>query len=199
MAVGDTNLTNLVASGDATIGGALAVTGAVTLTGNSTVAGTLGVTGAATLGSTLAVTGAITATVPIAAASLNAAGIRKIIVIPFQDFAAAALADDVTYTKLIAPGRAGVIKQISIAAITPPVGGTSTVDVLKNNATVCLAAPFDPTGLTTVVASKPALHGTAANYTFTATDTLAVVWTAGTQSTDAIGATVTVELELTDL
>ena len=69
-------LTSLSTTGNASVGGTLAVTGATTLstvstsgaatlasagvTGNATVGGTLGVTGATTLSSTLGVTGAVT-------------------------------------------------------------------------------------------------------------------------------------------
>ena len=58
-----TTVLSLAVTDNATVGGALGVTGATSLaglsaSGNATVGGTLGVTGAATLGSTLAVSGA---------------------------------------------------------------------------------------------------------------------------------------------
>jgi len=61
-AQGSTSVSTLAVSGNASVGGTLAVTGASTLTGNTAVTGTLGVTGAATLSSTLAVTGTATFT-----------------------------------------------------------------------------------------------------------------------------------------
>lgn len=136
---------------------------------------------------------------PIVSASINAAIKKKLITVPFRGLAVQALDDSTVFTQLVTPGRAGTLTQVSIAAITPPIGGTNTVAVLKNDTTAMLAANFDPTTLTTVVASKPALHGTAGNLAFTSTDTISIVWTAGVQTTDAVAPTVTLEVELTDL
>lgn len=145
------------------------------------------------------IAGAKTFSTPITMASINGAAKKVITTVPFRGLAVQALDDSTVFTQLVTPGRAGVLTQASIAAITPPVGGTNTVAILKNNATAMLAANFDPTSLVTVVASKPALHGTAGNLAFTATDTIAIVWTAGVQTTDAVAPTVTLEYELTDL
>ena len=148
--------------------------------------------------STLAVTGAVTLSTPLTVASANSAIDRKITTVHLRGLAVQALDDSTTFKALITPGRAGTLKQVSIAAITKPAGGTNTVMVKKNDTTDMLAANFDPTTLTDVVASKPALHGTAANLAFTATDTISVVWTTGVQTIDAVGPTVTLEYELTD-
>lgn len=57
---GGTNTDTLSASGNATVGGTLGVTGAATLSGNTTVGGDLDVSGDETVGGTLGVTGATT-------------------------------------------------------------------------------------------------------------------------------------------
>tara|TARA_R110000765_G_scaffold5445_1_gene17026 strand:+ start:60 stop:1274 length:1215 start_codon:yes stop_codon:yes gene_type:complete len=74
--------TTLSASGNATVGGTLGVTGVTTLSGNATVGGTLGVTGASTLtgnttvGGTLGVTGATTVAA-LTATTVNSASIAS--------------------------------------------------------------------------------------------------------------------------
>lgn len=57
--VGAFGISSLTASGNATVGGTLGVTGAATLANNLSVSGTLGLTGAATFASSLTITGAI--------------------------------------------------------------------------------------------------------------------------------------------
>lgn len=65
------SVTTLTTSGNATVGGNLAVTGTTALTGNATAAGTLGVTGQVTAGGLALDTGTKTATATAGAATLN--------------------------------------------------------------------------------------------------------------------------------
>jgi hypothetical protein len=71
---GATNLSSLITSGAATIGGALNVTGATTLTGNLTVPGNLAVTGTSTLTGATAVTGTLGVTGASTLASVGVTG-----------------------------------------------------------------------------------------------------------------------------
>lgn len=182
-------------TGNVTAAGTLAVTGASTLTGNVTASGTLGVTGATTLSSTLAVTGACTFSTPLTVAQVNSAIESKIIAVPIVG----TIADGTTYTLLVAPGRAGTVTKISIAAVTKPAGGTNTVEVLKNGTTTMLvAATFDPTTITTDLVSQAlSLTATGADLALVATDVIKIVWTAGTQTTDAVAPVITIEMNLT--
>ena len=160
------------------------------LKNNLTVTGNLAVTG------TLTQTGAATFTVPLTVAAVNSAIDRHSQAGTIAN--GGTIADGATHRVVFHPGRAGTLKQVAVSAITPPIGGTSTVKFLKNNATAMTAADFDPTGLVANTLSKPALHATAANLAFTATDTIVAEWVSGTQTTDAVGAGVSIEYELTD-
>lgn len=104
------------------------------------------------------------------------------------------------YKIVIAPGRAGTVSQISIAANVVPIGGVNTVQVLKNGVTTLLvAATFDPTTIGSANTSQTlSLTGTPASLALTATDTIQVIYTSGTQGTAAVAPTVSVEEITTD-
>lgn len=167
----------------------------VTATRNVTVTGDLSVGDDVTITGDLAVTGSTTLSTTLTKASVRPNLRRQLFIVapPIST-----LADGATYKMTVAPGRAGTVTQISVCANVAPAGGTNTVTFLKNGATALTAATFDPTSLTANVASKPALHGTAANLVLTATDTILVTWTAGTQTTDGQGASICIEVEFDD-
>lgn len=189
MTVGDTNLTNLVLSGDLTVGDDVAVTGDLGVAGDAAVTGALTVTGATTLSTKLG------------GASINTAVSRQRQVV--QIAGGATIADDATHKHLVSVGRALTVTRLLIAANVKPVGGTNTVKILKNGAagnTLLGAATFDPTTITandTIQALT--LTATAADLALDADDTIYIEWVAGTQTTDAQAAIVVVEYLVTDL
>lgn len=112
--------------------------------------------------------------------------------------AGSVLADGTTYIGFLPFGRAGVVKRVNCLCGTAPVGGTNTVKVLEatsSGATMLSAATFDPTTLANNVITSPALTGTAADLTLTATQGVYLEWITGTQTTDAVNCAVAVEYE----
>lgn len=111
------------------------------------------------------------------------------------------LADGTTYSFYIVPGRAGTVTNVAVVAGTAPVGGTNTIDVKKGGSggTSVLSATFDPTTLTANTIGTGTLSGTLATKQFTATQGLYISWATGTQTTDAVAATVCVEVEFNAL
>jgi hypothetical protein len=199
---------NLQVTGNATISGTLTTSGAttvsaVTTTGDASVGDDLAVaddaavTGDATIGGTLGVTGAVTLTVPLTEANVNNSVKRVPIVFPLVNGTAA---DSATYTVVIAPGRAGTVTKIATACATAPSGGTHTLTITKGNATTLLStANVDPTAAFVAHTATPlTLTGAGASLAFTATDVLKVVLANGTQTTDAVAPSVTIEVEFDD-
>jgi hypothetical protein len=182
MAVGDTNLTNLVLSGDLTVGDDAAISGDLAVTGALT---------AATVSPTTAIVGA----------KVNTAVSRQRAVI--QIAGGSTIADGTTYKQLFSVGRALTVNRLLVGANVKPVGGTNTLKILKNGAsgnTMLNAATFDPTTITandTVEALT--LTSTAADLALDANDSVYIEWAAGTQTTDAQAAIVIVEYTVTDL
>jgi hypothetical protein len=205
MAAGDTNLTNLVLSGDCTIGDDLAVAGDAAVTGDCSIGDDLAVTGDAVISGglavtgTLAITGATTLTTKLGGAQLNTAVSRQRTVI--QIAGGSTIADGTVYKQLFSLGRALTITRIVIAARVKPVGGTNTLAITKNGTTTVLgAATFDPTTITANdTAQALTLTATGADLALDADDTLFIEWTAGTQATDAQAVIVVIEYLVTDL
>ena len=176
MAVGDTNLTNLVLSGDLTVGDDVVITGDLTVTG-ATVIGTA-----------------------LAGADVNTAVSRQRAVI--QIAGGSTIADGATYKQLFSVGRALTVNRILIAAAVKPAGGTNTVTIKKNVSgnTLLNAATFDPTTITANATIQAlTLTSTAADLALDADDTVYIEWVAGTQTTDAQAAIIVIEYTVTDL
>lgn len=221
-------LGNLVVSGTQTFTGNTTVSGNLAVTGNTTHTGTLLQTGVATFtaapvltaaavtanGDTISIqdlgnanivqsegaqtiNGAKTFGTPLTVASVNNAIESHVFNVPVVN---GTIADGTTYTCLIAPGRAGTITKLSIAAAVVPVGGTNTVTISKNGVqTLLSAANFDPTTIGAAHTSQAlTLTATGADLTFVATDVIKIVWVAGTQSTDGIAPAVSAEMNFTD-
>jgi hypothetical protein len=110
-----------------------------------------------------------------------------------------AAADSTTYSSLAIFNRAGTVTRIGFSAAVPPVGGTNTLEVLKNNTTTQLsAATFDATTLTAFTTSNATLTGTGADLAMTATDTIHCKYNQGTATTAAEKVAVVIEFEPTD-
>lgn len=111
-----------------------------------------------------------------------------------------ALANSTTFSYVVAPGRAGTVTLLSLAALVKPAGGTNTLAIKKNNGNTMLStATFDPTTIGANNVSQPlTLTSTAADLTLTATDTITVIYTSGVQTTAAQAPTLTIEMLPTD-
>lgn len=175
MADGDTNLTNLVLSGDLTVGDDVAITGDLTVTGTTTLTTVLG------------------------GANINTAVSRQRQIV--QIGGGSTLADSTTYKHLVSIGRALTVTRILTAVNVKPAGGTNTLKVQKNASTTMLnAATFDPTTITannTIQALT--LTSTAANLALDADDVIYIEVATGSQTTDAEGMIVVIEYLVTDL
>lgn len=194
---------NVKVGGNLTVSGTTTHTGAVTNSGNMTVTGTLGVTGATTLSSTLAVTGAVTLTSPLTAANIQSGSAkRELLTWHFaSNVADQTAADGTTYAAMLYPGRAGTVKAAGWGCITAPIGGTSTLKILKASSsgnTMLSTATVDPTTLADNTFTAATLTGTGADLAVTATQGIYVELVTGTQTTDAKDLSVTVEFEPTD-
>lgn len=197
-------------SGNATVTGTQAVTGAVTMgstlavTGNTTVGGTLGVTGNTTVGGTLGVTGAVTLTVPLTAANIQTGSAKRQVFVAYLSPNTGAAADGTVYRQTIFPGRAGTVTRISYGAQTAPTVGTDTIKVLKGSSsgnTMLSTATVDANGITANQVTTASLTATSADLGVAASGAGSCIYceySAGTQTVDAIGVTVTVEFEPTD-
>lgn len=189
-----TNTGTVTNSGNMTVGGTLGVTGATTLSS------TAAITGNTTVGGTLGVTGALSLTVPLTKANANTS--IKRMAGTWQVNAGGTIADGATYRAWIAPGRAATITKVTCLCGTAPIGGTSTVKVLKASSsgnTMLGAASLDPTTLSNNAITAPALTATSADLGLSTTQGAYLEWVAGTQTTDGVNCTVGVEYELDDI
>lgn len=207
---GTTNLSTLRLSDDLTVdddctitdaltvGGTLTVTGAQTFTGNQTVAGNQ------TIGGTLGVTGAVTLATPLTAANIQSGSAKRQVFTAFLSPNTGAAADSTVYRATIFPGRAGTVTRISFGCQTAPTVGTDTIKVLKGSSagnTMLNAATFDANTLTANQVSTATLTATSADLGVAASGAGSCIYceySAGVQTVDAIGVTVTVEFEPTD-
>lgn len=147
--------------------------------------------------------GAITApsislTTPITNANVGNAAKRQLL--QFVVNGGGTCADGTTYSALLIPGRAGVIKAVNFVAATPPVGGTNTLLAKKGSSSgnSLLSANKDATTLVANTVAAGTLTSTSADLAVTATQPIYVAYTAGTQSTDAVGVVIQVEFEPND-
>lgn len=141
----------------------------------------------------------LTATTPIVNASIGNGAKRQIL--QFVVNGGGTCADSTTYSCLLVPGRAGIVKAVNFVAATPPVGGTDTLLVKKGSSsgnTMLDAASVDATGLSANTVLAGTLTGTAADLAVTATQPIYVAYSAGAQTTDAVGVTIQVEFEPND-
>ncbi len=203
------SFSNQVINGDLSVTGTTTLTGAVNQTGNHAVTGNLSVsgtsahTGAATFGSTVGITGALSLTVPLTAANIQTGSAkRELLTYHFApNVATGTAADGTTYRALLFPGRAGTITRAGWGCITAPVGGTSTLKILKASSsgnTMLSTATVDPTTLANNTYTAATLTATGADRGVTATQGVYVELVTGTQTTDAVDLSVTVEFEPTD-
>jgi hypothetical protein len=144
----------------------------------------------------LAVTGTTTLSTPLTVANINSAAARKTIVIPIVN---GTITDGATYTLTCAPMRAGTVTAIKASIGTAIVGGTNTLSITKNGGNTLLnAATVDPTTFVANTATGLTLTSTGADLAFTANDIIKIVHTAGTQGTDGVGESVSIEYATTD-
>lgn len=111
------------------------------------------------------------------------------------------VADGTTYRALLFPGRAGTVTRAGWGCITAPVGGTSTLKILKASSagnTMLSTATVDPTTLTDNTFTPATLTATGADLAITATQGIYVELVAGTQTTDAVDVEAVIEFEPTD-
>lgn len=204
---------NLQVDGTSTVAGAATQTGNFSVGGNLAVTGTSAHTGAATFssasfGTTTLHTGVATFSAqPVFSIPLiksNLGNQSKRVIYTMSVNGGATVADATTYRGWFVPGRAGSVTKVSVIAATPPIGGTSTVKILKGSSsgnTMLGAASYDPVGLTANQAAAMTLTGTAADLAVTASGAnsgVYIEWAAGTQSTDAINAAISIEFEADD-
>lgn len=194
---------NQVINGNLSVTGTTTLTGAVTHTGNETLTGNLSVSGNTTVGGTLGVTGAVTLTTPLTAANIQTGSAkRELLTYHFApNVATGTAADGTTYRALLFPCRAGTVTAAGWGCITAPIGGTSTLKILKASSsgnTMLSTATVDPTTLTNNTFTAATLTGTAADLGVTATQGIYVELVTGTQTTDAVDLSVTIEFEPTD-
>lgn len=156
-----------------------------------------------TVGGTLAVTGEVSLSTSLKVANVNESVKREIIHVPFNG--GAALADGVTYYATVPMARAGVIKKISISAVTRMAGGTNTLALAKKNGGTSVnllsTTNVDPTAVPAAAdtAEDLTLSGTPANLTFAAGDTLKGTLVCGTMTTDGVCYALLIEVEFTDV
>lgn len=182
-AVGGTTMTSITTTGNATVGGNAAVTG------NATVTGTLGVTGAVSL------------TVPLTAANIQTGSAKRQLITAILSPNTGAAADSTVYRATLFPGRAGTVKQIVFGCQTAPTVGTDTIKVLKASSagnTMLNAATFDANTLVANTGTVATLTATGTDLAITALQPIYCEYSAGAQTVDAIGLTVTIEFEPTD-
>ena len=111
-----------------------------------------------------------------------------------------AAVDATTYKQVLFPGRACVVKNITIGCIVPPAGGTCTVKVLKGTSsgnTMLNAASADATALVANTGSVRTLSATAADLALTATQGIYAEYVGAQSTTDAQGVVALVEIEPT--
>lgn len=141
----------------------------------------------------------LSVTTPITNASIGNGAKRQIL--QFVVNGGGTCADSTTYSCLLVPGRAGIVKAINFVAATPPVGGTDTLLVKKGSSsgnTMLNAASVDATTLAANTVAGGTLTSTAADLAVTAAQPIYVAYTAGVQTTDAVGMTIQVEFEPND-
>lgn len=109
------------------------------------------------------------------------------------------VADGATYKKNIIMLHAGKLTKAMVTATTPPIGGTSTVKITNKTTSTAMtvAASLDPTTLVAYVGKDFPVLTTAAG-SFAAGDVIEVELVAGTQTTDSINMTASLELEYKD-
>lgn len=155
---------------------------------------------AATLSGNLA--GSPVFTTPLVKANVNTSVKRQSQSWQVNGAAGSVLADGTTYKGFLAPGRAVTITKVNCLCGTKPIGGTSTIKVLKASAsgnTTLSAATVDPTTFTDNTISSLTLTATGADLALTAAQGVYVEWVTGTQTTDGVNCTIAVEYELDDI
>lgn len=110
-----------------------------------------------------------------------------------------ALANGTVYKGVAFSGRAGKITAIYAFAQTAPVGGTNSVTMTNSTTTnSLLAAPLDPTTLTSGVVKSLPLTAVASDLAFTAATAALLSYSAGTQGTAASNVQFVIEFENND-
>lgn len=158
------------------------------------------INGAKTFSSAPSITGGLTA-----ANIQSGSAKRELLTWHFaQNVATQTAADGTTYSAILYPGRAGTVKAITFGCVTAPIGGTDTLKVKKGSSggnTMLNAASLDATTLANNQATAATLTATGADLQVAATGAnsgIYVEYAAGTQTTDAVDISVTVEFEPND-
>lgn len=179
--------------------GALAANSTLAVTGATTLGSTAAITGNTTVGGTLGVTGAVSLTTPLTAANIQTGSAKRTLTHILLSPVTGAAADSTTYAGIFAPNRAGTITRIGFVAAVPPVGGTDTLEALKNNTTTQLnAATLDATTLVAYTTTNATLTATGADLAMAATDVTRLKYNQGSASTDAQAVEAVVEYEMTN-
>ena len=150
---------------------------------------------------TLTVGGDVTLNTPLTAANIQTGSAKRQLLVAQICPNTGAAADSTVYRALICPGRAGTVKRISYGCLTHPTVGTDTIKVLKGSAsgnTMLSTATVDANGLTDGAIVQGTLTATSADLGLTAAQGVYCEYSAGAQTVDAVGITVTVEFEPTD-
>lgn len=187
----------------------LRVTGNLTVDGTTSFSGasspaSLAVTNNATIGGTLTVTGATTLTTPLTAANIQSGSAKRELMTVSLSPSTGANADSTVYRGMVFPSRAGTVTRVMIGCQTPPTVGTDVIKVLKGNSsgnTLLSTATFDANTLVANQGTAMTLTATGADLAITANGANSGIYceySAGVQTVDAIGITVTIEYEPTD-
>lgn len=225
---GTSTLTGAITqTGNVTVGGNLSVTGNTTHTGTLTQTGAATFTVAPVLSSgtfsangdtitiqdlgnanliqsegTQTINGTKTFGTPLVKANVNASVKRQALTWYVNPIATAVIADGATYKGFLPIGRAATVTKVNCLCGTAPVGGTSTIKVLKASGsgnTMLSTATVDPTTLVDNTISSLTLTGTGADLAVTAAQGVYLEWVSGTQTTDGVNCAINVEYELDDI
>lgn len=194
-------------SGVALSAGSLSTTGAIS--GGSTITAASGMTvtsggltvtaGGLTVSAGAVAVPSLSVTTPITNANIGNGAKRQIL--QFVANNGGSCADSTTYSALLIPGRAGVVKAIKFVSATPPVDGTDILLVKKGSSsgnTMLSAASVDATTMVANTVLSGTLTATSADLAVTATQPIYVAYTSGVQTTDAVGVGIQIEFEPDD-
>lgn len=152
------------------------------------------------LGRNLTVVGSTTLQTPLGRSSVNNSVRTKVIPV-FLSPNTGAAADSTVYRELVFPGKAWTLVGATAGCITAPTVGVCTIKALKGSSsgnTMLSTNTFDATSLTANTASPLTLSAISADLSGTATQGLYLEYSAGAQTVDAVGVSVTVTVLVAD-
>jgi hypothetical protein len=171
-------------------------TGIITANGDSNTIPDLGNASFVMTEGTQTINGTKTFGTPLVKASVNNSVKRHRLTVPVVN---GTIADGTTYTLTIPIGRACTITGAFASIGTAISGGVNTLTISKNGGNTLLStADVDPTTFGANATTALTLTATGADLAFVAGDCVKIVHVAGTQGTDGVGESVTIEYEITD-